>query len=145
MGQVFESQGLVQQEEGNYMRAAGFIDSVRREILASQGHVGESRRSYLARAYRSLPEGDYSSAVEWAKMARSEQDPRHVSLEASQDETDRTLCHTLWQASHALLGIVVAFTLLRVSTTRQASLSQQQTTAVRSTHVRTVVDHTLSE
>jgi hypothetical protein len=60
------------------------MDSVERNILASQGCLGKWQSSLLSLADRNLAEGNYSSAVEWVRKARD------LPREVPRDSVDPT-------------------------------------------------------
>jgi hypothetical protein len=70
LDQVRELHALVSDEEANYAQAKEHIDSVREEILGSQGFHDEWQSTLLSHAYESLAQGNYSLAMEWAKQAK---------------------------------------------------------------------------
>jgi tetratricopeptide (TPR) repeat protein len=96
---------LALQEEDNYTRAEAFVNSVRQEILSSQGYLSKWQLVLLSQAYESLDQGNYTSALEWAKQAND------LPREPAREEADPSLRAFLWTASFALAGIVTMFIL----------------------------------
>jgi len=91
---------LALQEEDNYTRAVAFVDSVRHDILTSQGFLTKWQLVLLSQAQESLDRGNYMSAMEWAEQARD------LPREPKTEEVDPMLNGSLWTASLALLGTV---------------------------------------
>jgi hypothetical protein len=107
LDKVRKLQALVSDEEANYTQAQEHVDSVREEILSSQGFLGGWQSTLISHAYASLAEGNYTSAIEWATEAGD------LPREPPPDKLDSTLRDMLWTSSLALLGVVAAFILLR--------------------------------
>ena len=106
---------LALQEEENYTRAEAFVNSVRQDILNSQGYLSKWQLVLLSQAYDSLGQGNYTSAIEWAKQAKD------LPREPAPQKADPTLTGVLWTASLALLGIVAVFVGLRAFRRRESS------------------------
>ena len=106
---------LALQEEDNYTRAEAFVNSVRQEILSSQGYLSKWQLVLLSQAHESLDQGNYTAAIEWAKQAND------LPREPTPQESDPTLIGALWTCSLALLGIVAAFIALRAYRRREPS------------------------
>jgi hypothetical protein len=115
LDRVEQLRTLALQEEDNYTRAEAFVNSVRQEILSSQGYLSRWQLVLLSQAYESLNQGNYTSAVEWAKQAND------LPREPAPQKTDPTLSGVLWTASSALLGMVAVFVGLRASRRRESS------------------------
>jgi endoglycosylceramidase len=115
------------QEEKNYRDTAEFINSVEREILASQGQLGTWQSILLSRAHESLSEGNYSSAREWATQAKDQ--PREMPREI----LDPALSTVLWQMSLALLIIAVSCTILQSLRIRKAQVDDHRRPNLSST------------
>ena len=98
---------LALQEEANFTRTEAFVNSVRQEILSSQGYLSKWQLVLLSQAYESLDQGNYTSAIEWAKRAKD------LPLEPAPEKTDPGLNSLLWTPSLVLLGVVAVFILLR--------------------------------
>ena len=107
LDRVRELRALSIEQEGKYTQAKEHVDSVRQGILDSQGFLGEWQSTLLSHVYESLAQGNYSSAVEWAKNADD------LPREPPHDDANEALSGFLWRASVALLGIVVSLILLR--------------------------------
>jgi hypothetical protein len=69
LDRVEELRTLALQEEDSYIRAEAFVNSVRQDILSSQGYLSKWQLVRLSRACESLDQGNYTSALEWAKQA----------------------------------------------------------------------------
>jgi endoglycosylceramidase len=104
---ITKLRALVVEEEETYTRTAEYVDSVKQEIMVSQGRLSEYQSSLLSQAYRSLAQGNYSSATEWANRARD------APSELPREEADPAFCGMLGRASLALLAIALLFVLLR--------------------------------
>lgn len=91
---------LALQEEDNYTRTVAFVDSVRQDILNSQGFLTKWQLVLLSQAQESLDRGNHMSAMEWAEQARD------LPREPKTEEVDPMLNGSLWMASLALLGAV---------------------------------------
>ena len=107
LDRVEQLRTLALQEEANYTRAEALVNSVRQEILSSQGHLSTWQLVLLSRAYESLDQGNYTAAIEWAKQAND------LPREPTRQESDPTLTGVLWTCSLALLGVVAVFIALR--------------------------------
>ena len=105
------------QGEKNYRDTEEFVDSVEQEILASQGQLGVWQSILLSRAHKSLTEGNYSSAREWAKQARD------LPRETPREMVDPALSTVLCEASLVLLGIVVLCTILQLIRIRRVRVN----------------------
>jgi len=92
---------LALQEEDNYTRTVAFVDSVRQDILNSQGFLTKWQLVLLSQAQESLDRGNHMSAMEWAEQARD------LPREPKTEEVDPMLNGSLWMASLALLGAVI--------------------------------------
>jgi hypothetical protein len=103
LDQVNRLQALVTEEEANYTQAQEHVDSAREEILSSQGSLSEWQSTLISHAYVSLAQGNYTSAVEFAKQASD------LPIEPPPEKLDSTLSGILWTTSLALLGVVAVF------------------------------------
>jgi len=100
LDRVYQLRTLALQEEGNYTRTVAFVDSVRQDILTSQGFLTKWQLVLLLQAQESLDRGDNVSAMEWAEQARD------LPREPKTEGVDPMLNGSLWMASLALLGAV---------------------------------------
>jgi len=100
LDRVDQLRTLALQEEDNYTRTVAFVDSVRQDILTSQGFLTKWQLVLLSQAQESLDRGDHMSAMEWAEQARD------LPREPKTEEVDPVLNGSLWMASLALLGAV---------------------------------------
>jgi hypothetical protein len=107
LDRVEQLRTLALQEEANFTRTEAFVNSVRQEILGSQGYLSKWQLVLLSQAYESLDQGNYTSAIEWAKRAKD------LPLEPAPEKTDPGLNSLLWTPSLVLLGVVAVFILLR--------------------------------
>ncbi len=103
LDRVEQLRTLAFQEEANFTRAEAFVNSVRQDILDSQGYLSNWQLVLLSQAYESLEQGNYTSAIEWAKQAKD------LPREPVREKADPTLTGVLWTASLALLGVVAVF------------------------------------
>jgi endoglycosylceramidase len=115
LDQVKELYGVVSDEEANYTQARQHVDSVREEILSSQGFLGEWQSTLISHAYGSLEQGNYTSSMELANKAKD------LPREPAPEKLDSTLLDMLWTTSLALLGVVAVFIPLRAFRRRQYS------------------------
>jgi len=106
---------LALQEEDNYTRAEAFVNSVRQEILSSQGYLSKWQLVLLSQAYESLDQGNCTAAIEWAKQAND------LPREPAPEKADPTMTNVLWTCSLTLLGVVAAFIALRAFRRREPS------------------------
>ena len=111
---------LALQEEDNYTRAEAFVNSVRQEILSSQGYLSKWQLVLLSQAHESLDQGNYTAAIEWAKQAND------LPPEPTPQESDPTLTGVLWTCSLALLGVVAVFIALRAFRRREPSTGKMR-------------------
>jgi hypothetical protein len=100
LDRVDQLRRLALQEEDYYTRAETFVNSVRQEILTSQGFFTKWQLVLLSQAQESLDRGNYTPAMEWAEQARD------LPREPKTEEVDPMLNGSLWMASLALLGAV---------------------------------------
>jgi hypothetical protein len=107
LDRVEQLRTLALQEEGNFTRAEVFVNSVRQEILSSQGYLSKWQLVLLSQAYESLNQGNCTSAIEWAKQAMD------LPLEPAPEKADSRLTGVLWTASLVLLATITVFILLR--------------------------------
>jgi hypothetical protein len=107
LDQAKELQAHVTEEEERYTQAEKYVDSVKEEMLSSQGFLGEWQSTLLSHAYESLAQGNYTSAMEWAKQTRD------LPTEPPPEELDSPLREMLWTISLALLAVVASFIPLR--------------------------------
>lgn len=107
LGRIIELRTSALQGERNYRDTEAFIDSVKRDILASQGYLTEWQSILLSAAYSDLAQGNRSSAMEWAGKARD------LPREPPRDTGDSVLLGILWQISLVLLSIVTSLVLFR--------------------------------
>lgn len=107
LGRIIELRTSALQGEKNYRDTEAFIDSVKREILASQGYLTEWQSSLLSAAYTDLARGNCSAATEWAGKARD------LPRERPRDVGDPVLLNIIWQLSLILFVIVTSLVLLR--------------------------------
>jgi len=107
LDRVEQLRTLALQEEANFTRAEVFVNSVRQEILNSQGYLSKWQLVLLSQAYESLNQGNYTSAIEWAKQAMG------LPLEPAPEKADSRLTGILWTASLVLLATITVFILLR--------------------------------
>jgi len=103
---------LALQEEDNYTRTELFVNSVREDMLSSQGYLTKWQLVLLTQAYENLDQGNFTSAVEWATQAND------LPREPAPPEADPTLAGVLSTTSLILLGIVAVATILRASRRR---------------------------
>jgi len=115
LDRVEQLRTLALQEEANYTRAEAFVNSVRQDILSSQDYLSKWQLVLLSQAYESLNQGNYTSAIEWAKQAND------LPREPAPQKADPTLSGVLWTASLTLLGIVAVFIALRTFRHREFS------------------------
>jgi endoglycosylceramidase len=115
LDRVEQLRTLALQEEDNYTRTIAFVDSVKQDILTSQGFLSKWQLVLLSQAYQSLNQGNYTSAIEWAKQAND------LPREPAPPEADPTLSGVFWTASSALLGMVAVFVGLRASRRRDSN------------------------
>jgi hypothetical protein len=120
LDQVKELQAHVTEEEEKYTQAEKYVDSVKEEMLSSQGFLGEWQSTLLSHAYESLAQGNYSLAMEQAKNADD------LPREPPHDELGPRLCSLLLRASLALLGIVFSFVLFRSLRNRSAPIAKSR-------------------
>jgi hypothetical protein len=111
---------LALQEEDNYTRAEAFVNSVRQEILSSQGYLSKWQLVLLSQAHESLDQGNYTAAIEWAKQAKD------LPREPAPQKADPTMTGVLWTASLALLGVVAVFIALRAFRRREPSTGKMR-------------------
>jgi len=111
---------LALQEEDNYTRAEAFVNSVRQEILSSQGYLSKWQLVLLSQAYESLSQGNYTAAIEWTKQAND------LPREPTPQESEPTLTGVLWTCSLALLGVVAVFIALRAFRRREPSTEKMR-------------------
>jgi len=104
---VVQLRTLAVQEEENYAHAEAFVDSVREDMLSSQGDLTKWQSVLLSQAYESLKQGNYTSAVEWAKQAND------LPREPPSEKSEPTLNSALWITSLGLLGVVTVSVPLR--------------------------------
>jgi endoglycosylceramidase len=107
LGRIIELRTSALQGEKNYRDTETFIDSVKQDILASQGYLTEWQSSLLSVAYTDLSQGNRSSAMEWAGKARD------LPREPPRDVGDPILLNIIWQVSFILLAIVTSLVLFR--------------------------------
>jgi len=107
LDRVEQLRTLALQEEANFTRTEAFVNSVRQDILNSQGYLSKWQLVLLSQAYESLDQGNYTSAIEWAKQAKD------LPREPAPQKADPTLTGVLWATSLALLGAVTMFIPLR--------------------------------
>jgi endoglycosylceramidase len=107
LDQVRELRGLVGDEEAKYTQAREHVDSVKEEILSSQGLLGGWQSTLISHAYASIGQGNYTSAIEWANQAGD------LPREPPREKLDSTLRDMLWTTSLVLLGVVAVFIPLR--------------------------------
>jgi endoglycosylceramidase len=107
LDQVMKLQALVSGEEANYTRAQEHVNSVREEILSSQGFLGEWQSTLISHADASVAQGNYTSAIELAKQAGD------LPREPPPEKLDSTLLDMLWTSSLTLLGVVAVFIVVR--------------------------------
>jgi endoglycosylceramidase len=100
LDRVNQLRTLALQEEDSYTRTVAFVDSVRQDILTSQGFLTKWQLVLLSQAQESLDRGNHMSAMEWAERARD------LPREPKTEEVDPMLNGSLWMASLALLGAV---------------------------------------
>jgi len=115
LDRVIRLETLAVQDEDNYTRTEAFVNSVRQDILNSQGYLSKWQLVLLSQAYESLDQGNYTSAIEWTKQAKDL--PREPALQ----KADPTMTGVLWTASLVLLGIVAVSILLRAFRRRESS------------------------
>jgi endoglycosylceramidase len=120
LDRVEQLRTLALQEEDNYTRAEAFVNSVRQEILSSQGYLSKWQLVLLSQAYESLDQGNYTAAIEWAKQAND------LPREPTPQEPETTLTGVLWTCSLALLGVVAAFIALRAFRRREPSTGKMR-------------------
>jgi len=113
LDRVEQLKTLALQEEEDYARTELFVSSVRQDMLDSQGHLGKWQLFLLTQAYENLDQGNYTSAVEWARQAKDL--PRE-----SVPQADPTLAGVLSTASLVLLGMVAIPTIFRASRCRES-------------------------
>jgi hypothetical protein len=111
---------LALQEEDNFTRAEAFVNSVRQDILDSQGYLSKWQLVLLSQAYESLTQGNYTSAIEWAKQTND------LPREPTPQESDPALTGVLWTCSLALLGVVAVFIALRAFRRREPSTGKMR-------------------
>jgi hypothetical protein len=97
----------VTDEEAYYTQAQEHVDSVREEILSSQGFLGGWQSTLISQAYASLAQGNHTSAIEWATEAGD------LPRGPLPGKLDSTLHEMPWTSSLALFGVVAASILLR--------------------------------
>ena len=105
---------LAFQEEENYARAELFVNSVRQDMLGSQGYLAKWQLVLLTHAYENLDQGNYTSAVEWARQAND------VPREPAPPKADPTIAGVLSMTSLVLLGMVVVPTIFRAARRRES-------------------------
>ncbi len=110
---IIELRTAALQGEKNYRDTEAFIDSVKHDILASQGRLSTWQSILLSHAYESLTQGNQSSALEWAKQARD------LPREPPSEKADPTVDAILWRASLTLLGVVASIAILQVLRARR--------------------------
>jgi endoglycosylceramidase len=115
LDRVEQLRTLALQEEANFTRAEAFVNSMRQDILNSQGYLSKWQLVLLSQAYENLDQGNYTSAIEWAKQAKD------LPRESAPQKADPTLTGVLWTASLALLGIVAVFVGLRAFRHQESS------------------------
>jgi endoglycosylceramidase len=120
LDRVEQLRTLALQEEDKYTRAETFVNSVRQEILSSQGYLSKWQLVLLSQAYESLDQGNYTAAIEWAKQAND------LPREPTRQESDPTLTGVLWTCSLALLGVVAVFIALRAFRRREPSTGKMR-------------------
>ena len=120
LDRVVQSRALAVQEENNYTRTEAFVNSVRQDILSSQGYLSKWQLVLLSQAYESLNQGNYTSAIEWAKQAND------LPREPAPEESDPTLTGVLWNCSLALLGVVAVFIALLAFRRRKPSTEKMR-------------------
>jgi len=107
LDRVIRLETLAVQDEDNYTHTEAFVNSVRQDILNSQDYLSKWQLVLLSQAYESLGQGNYTSAIEWAKQARD------LPREPAPERVDPTLHGVLWAVSFALLGVVGVFITIR--------------------------------
>jgi endoglycosylceramidase len=120
LDRVEQLRTLALQEEDNYTRAEAFVNSVRQEILSSQGYISKGQLVLLSQAHESLDQGNYTAAIEWAKQAND------LPREPTPQESDPALTGVLWTCSLALLGVVAVFVALRAFRRREPSTEKMR-------------------
>jgi endoglycosylceramidase len=106
---VEQLQALTLHEEESYERAEAFVNSVSQGVLGSQGYLSKMQLFLLLQADKSLDQGNYKSAIEFAKRAED------LPHEPAPEEADPMLGGFLGISSLVLIGMVALFTLLRVA------------------------------
>jgi hypothetical protein len=124
LDRVEQLRTLALQDEDNHTRAETFVNSVRQEILSSQGYLSKWQLVLLSQAYESLDQSNYTAAIEWAKQAN------HLPREPTPQESDPTLTGVLWTCSLALLGVVAVFIALRAFRRREPSTRKMRPDAI---------------
>jgi hypothetical protein len=107
LDRVEQLRTLALQEEANFTRAEAFVNSVRQDILNSQGYLSKWQLVLLSQAYESLDQGNYTSAIEWAKQTKD------LPREPAPEQVNPALHGVLWAVSLALLGVVGVFITIR--------------------------------
>jgi len=120
LDRVEQLRTLALQEEDKYTRAETFVNSVRQEILSSQGYLSKWQLLLLSQAHESLDQGNYTAAIEWAKQAND------LPREPTPQESDPALTGVLWTCSLALLGVVAVFIALRAFRRREPSTGKMR-------------------
>lgn len=115
LDRVIRLETLAVQDEDNYTRTEAFVNSVRQDILNSQDSLSKWQLVLLSQAYKSLNQGNYTSAIEWAKQAND------LPREPAPQKADPTMTGVLWTASLALLGTVAVSVALRAFRRREPS------------------------
>ena len=104
---------LALQEEDNRARTEVLLNSIRQDMLSSQGHLSKWQLVLLAQAYENLDQANYTSAVERARQAKD------LPREPVPPAVDPALTGVLIAASLLLLGMVAIPTILRASRRRE--------------------------
>jgi endoglycosylceramidase len=113
LDRVGQLRTLALQEENDYVRTEVFVNSVRQDMLGSQGYLTKQQLVLLAQAYESLDQGNYTSAVESARQVTN------LTREPAPPATD-LMAGVLSTTSSALLGMVVVLTILHVYRRRKS-------------------------
>jgi endoglycosylceramidase len=115
LDRVEQLRTLALQEEDNYTRAEAFVNSIRQDMLSSQGYLTKWQLVLLTQAYENLDQGNSTSAVEWARQAND------LPREPAPPEADPILAGVLSTASLVLLGMVAVSAILRASRRRDSN------------------------
>ena len=103
---VIELQMTILEEEQNYRLAEEYVESVRRQLLASQGNLTRWQLTLLSNAYESLASGEYVLAMEWAEKATN------APKESSYDGEHIISFDAVRLVSVGLLGLVALLILV---------------------------------